>query len=69
MAAQAGTLKAAWVVSVDPKREHEVASTIVNKLVAGGIGIEHFSRVTASLQQIYRVAVERTGAATTGSVA
>ncbi len=68
-AAQEGSLKAAWFVSVDPKREHEVASTIVKQLVASGIGIEHFSRVTASLQQIYRVAVERTGAAKTGSVA
>lgn len=68
-AAQAGSLKAAWFVSVDPKREHEVASSIVKQLVANGIGIEHFSRVTASLQQIYRVAVERTGAAKTGSVA
>ncbi len=68
-AVQAGALKAAWIVSVDPAREHEVAQRIVEQLVTSGIGIEHFSRVTASLQQIYRVAVERTGAAATGSVA
>ena len=68
-AARAGALKAAWTVAVDPKREHEVSRTIVEQLVASGIGIEHFSHVTASLQQIYRVAVERTGAASTGSVA
>ena len=67
--ADSGPLKPAWVVSVDPKREHEVARAIVDRLVASGIGIEHFSRVTASLQQIYRVAVERTGAAHSGSVA
>jgi ABC-2 type transport system ATP-binding protein len=65
----AGMLKPAWIVSVDPAREHEVARTIVEQLVTNGIGIEQFSRVTASLQQIYRVAVERTGAAATGSVA
>jgi hypothetical protein len=57
------------MVSVDPAREHEVARAIVERLVSSGIGIEHFSRVTASLQQIYRVAVERTGAPITGSVA
>jgi len=67
--AGAGLLKPAWIVSVDPAREHEVARTIVEQLVTNGIGIEQFSRVTASLQQIYRVAVERTGAAATGSVA
>jgi ABC-2 type transport system ATP-binding protein len=65
----AGPIKPAWVVAVDPKREHEVARAIVDELVGSGIGIEHFSRVTASLQQIYRVAVERTGAAHSGSVA
>ena len=59
----------AWIVSVDPAREHEVARAIVDRLVSNGIGIEHFSRVTASLQQIYRVAVERTGADRTGHVA
>ena len=64
-----GPLKAAWIVAVDPTREHEIARTIVERLVTSGIGIEHFSRLTASLQQIYRVAVERTGAAATGSVA
>jgi ABC-type multidrug transport system ATPase subunit len=64
-----GELKAAWTVSVDPAREAVIARAIVEQLVAKGIGIEHFSRVTASLQQIYRVAVERTGAAATGSVA
>jgi ABC-2 type transport system ATP-binding protein len=64
-----GPLKAAWIVAVDPTREHEIARTIVERLVMSGIGIEHFSRLTASLQQIYRVAVERTGAAATGSVA
>ena len=68
-AAEAGEFKAAWIVSVDPKREHEIARAIVERLVSSGIGIEHFSRVTASLQQIYRVAVERTGAAHSGSVA
>jgi ABC-2 type transport system ATP-binding protein len=64
-----GALKASWIVSVDPAREHEVARAIVDRLVTNGIGIEHFSRLTASLQQIYRVAVERTGADTTGHVA
>jgi ABC-2 type transport system ATP-binding protein len=64
-----GALKAAWIVAVDPAREHEIARTIVESLVTNGIGIEHFSRLTASLAQIYRVAVERTGAAATGSVA
>ena len=68
-ASRAGELKSAWVVSVDPAREHDVAREIVERLVSNKIGIEHFSRVTASLQQIYRVAVERTGAAVTGSVA
>ena len=68
-AARAGALKGAWIVSVDPTREHEVARSIVDRLVGKGIGIEHFSRVTASLQQIYRVAVERTGADTAGHVA
>jgi ABC-2 type transport system ATP-binding protein len=64
-----GALKASWIVSVDPAREHEVARAIVDRLVTNGIGIEHFSRLTASLQQIYRVAVERTGADTAGHVA
>jgi len=64
-----GALKASWIVSVDPAREHEAARAIVDRLVTSGIGIEHFSRLTASLQQIYRVAVERTGADTTGHVA
>jgi hypothetical protein len=64
-----GALKASWIVSVDPAREHEVARAIVDRLVANGIGVEHFSRLTASLQQIYRVAVERTGADTAGHVA
>jgi ABC-2 type transport system ATP-binding protein len=64
-----GALKASWIVSVDPAREHEVARAIVDRLVSNGIGIEHFSRLTASLQQIYRVAVERTGADATGHVA
>jgi ABC-2 type transport system ATP-binding protein len=64
-----GGLKASWIVSVDPAREHEVARAIVDRLVTNGIGIEHFSRLTASLQQIYRVAVERTGADTAGHVA
>jgi ABC-2 type transport system ATP-binding protein len=64
-----GALKASWIVSVDPAREHEVARAIVDRLVSNGIGIEHFSRLTASLQQIYRVAVERTGADTAGHVA
>ena len=64
-----GALNSSWIVSVDPAREHEVARTIVDRLVTNGIGIEHFSRLTASLQQIYRVAVERTGADTTGHVA
>jgi ABC-2 type transport system ATP-binding protein len=64
-----GALKASWIVSVDPAREHEVARAIVDRLVSSGIGVEHFSRLTASLQQIYRVAVERTGADTTGHVA
>ena len=68
-ASPAGALKAAWIVSVDPAREHEVARAIVDRLVTNGIGIEHFSRLTASLQQIYRVAVERTGADITGHVA
>jgi ABC-2 type transport system ATP-binding protein len=64
-----GSPQSSWNVAVDPAREHEVARAIVERLVASKIGIEHFSRVTASLQQIYRVAVERTGAAVTGSVA
>ena len=68
-AAALGALKASWIVSVDPAREHEVARAIVDRLVSNGIGIEHFSRLTASLQQIYRVAVERTGADTAGHVA
>jgi ABC-2 type transport system ATP-binding protein len=68
-AAALGALKASWIVSVDPAREHEVARAIVDRLVTNGIGIEHFSRLTASLQQIYRVAVERTGADITGHVA
>jgi ABC-2 type transport system ATP-binding protein len=68
-AAALGALKGSWIVSVDPAREHEVARAIVDRLVSNGIGIEHFSRLTASLQQIYRVAVERTGADITGHVA
>jgi ABC-2 type transport system ATP-binding protein len=59
---QFGAMKRAWVVAVDPARENEVARAIVERLVANRIGIEHFSRLTASLQQIYRVAVERSGA-------
>jgi ABC-2 type transport system ATP-binding protein len=64
-----GSPQSTWNVAVDPAREHEVARAIVERLVASKIGIEHFSRVTASLQQIYRVAVERSGAGIHGSVA
>jgi hypothetical protein len=62
VADQLGAMRRAWVVAVDPARENEVARAIVDGLVANKVGIEHFSRLTASLQQIYRVAVERSGA-------